>query len=149
MNLAARARLAGLLIAVCGAAQAQMYKCVDAKGVTRYSDKPLLDCKGREVDIRGQPPISGKLNERTEDVGGQERDFQRRQIQRGREEESDAMRAEMQKRRCAAMRAQLDTLTRVNVISKVNEKGERVYMDDAEREAKLSQLNTEIARQCR
>ena len=30
---------------------AQMYKCVDERGVTSYSDKPRPGCKGGEVDI--------------------------------------------------------------------------------------------------
>ena len=131
------------------AAQAQMYKCVDAKGVTRYSDKPLSDCKGREVDIRGQPPISGKLNERTEDVGGQERDFQRRQIERGRDEELEARRLAEEKRRCAALRAELERLATVQRISRVDEKGQRIYMDDATREAYSAQLRTVIEQRCR
>lgn len=41
-------------------AAAQVYKCVDARGVTHYSDKPQPGCKGGPVDIRGSPPISGE-----------------------------------------------------------------------------------------
>ena len=130
-------------------AQAQMYKCVDARGVTQYSDKPCPGGKGKEVDIRGQPPISGTLAPRGADTGAAETEFRRRQIERGREEEAAAARAEQQKRRCAELRSQLDLLTRVNTISRVNEKGERVYVDDATRNARLEQLRSEIARDCR
>lgn len=130
-------------------AQAQMYKCVDARGVTQYTDKPCADGKGKAVDIRGQPPISGKVESHGSDVGGAEREFQGRRIERAREEEATAAQAEQQKRRCAAMHSQLDVLTRYNTISKMNEKGERVYMDDATRNAQLEQLRAAIARDCR
>ena len=65
-----------------------MYKCVDARGVTQYSDKPCPDGKGKEVDIRGQPPISGKVTPGREDLKAAERDFQRREAQRERERQA-------------------------------------------------------------
>ena len=43
-----------LLLAVALPAHAQMYKCVDARGVTHYTDKPLPGCKGGAVNIHGQ-----------------------------------------------------------------------------------------------
>lgn len=135
-------------LAIALSAQAQMYKCVDARGVTQYSDRPCPDGKGKAVDIRAQPPISGTL-QGSGDMGAAERDFQRRQIDRAREDEAVAARAEQQKRRCAALHSQLDFLTRFNTISKVNEKGERVYMDDATRNSNIEQLKSAIARDCR
>jgi hypothetical protein len=48
--------LTALLLA-CAPAYAQMYKCVDPRGVTHYSDKPLPpSCKGGAVKIRATPP---------------------------------------------------------------------------------------------
>ena len=140
-----KALLAALLL-LAPAAQAQMYKCVDERGRTQYADKPCPGGRSGEVDIRGQQPISGKLNERKEDFGGEDRDFKRRQIQRDRQSEADAARLEQLRRRCAAMRNQLDLLTRYNTISRENEKGERVYMDDATRNARIAQLRAEIAK---
>ena len=36
-----------VLLLACAPAYAQMYKCVDSRGVTHYSDKPLPpSCKG-------------------------------------------------------------------------------------------------------
>src|SRR2546430_1033629 len=47
--------LAVLLLA-CAPAYAQMYKCVDSRGVTHYSDKPMPpSCKGGAVKIRATP----------------------------------------------------------------------------------------------
>ena len=126
-----------------------MYKCVDERGVTHYSDKPRPGCKGSEVDIRPQSPISGSVTGGKQDVGAAERDFQRRQIQRNRDEEAEAKRQEDQKRRCASLRANLERYSAQRRIASIDAKGERVFMDDASREAKLSQLNEEIAQKCR
>ena len=128
---------------------AQMIKCVDERGVTHYTDKPRPGCKGGEVDIRSQPPISGKVPGGKQDLGAEERDFQRRQNQRGREEEAEAKRLADDKRRCASLRANLERYSAQRRIASIDAKGERVFMDDAKREAKLSQLNEEIAQKCR
>ena len=49
-----------VLLLACAPAYAQMYKCVDARGVTHSSDKPLPpSCKGGVAKIRATPPSSG------------------------------------------------------------------------------------------
>ncbi len=45
-----------LLLLAATAVRAQMYKCVDASGKTRYSDKPITDCKNAQT-IK-PPPVS-------------------------------------------------------------------------------------------
>ena len=44
-----------LLLLAAPAAQAQMYKCTEG-GKTRYSDKPITDCKN--VQVKGQANVS-------------------------------------------------------------------------------------------
>jgi len=130
-------------------AQAQMHKCVDERGVTHYTDKPRPGCQGGEVDIRGQEPISGKVAPGKEDLGAAERDFQRRQIQRGGEEAAEAKRQREQARRCVSLRSEAQRYSAQRRIATTDAKGERLFMDDAAREAKIAQLNAEIAQQCR
>jgi hypothetical protein len=50
--------LALALLLVVPAAHAQMYKCVDPSGKTRYSDKPIADCKSATT-ITAPPPAPG------------------------------------------------------------------------------------------
>jgi len=126
-----------------------MYKCVDAKGVTQYSDKPCAAGKGKEVDIRGQPPISGKLDSYGSDLGAAERDFRGRQQKREREEQQEAAAAAQRKSRCANLRAEHQRWTSVARVRVADSKGERRYMDDEERAAKIAQLEAGIARECR
>ena len=115
-----------------------MYKCKNERGATQYSDKPCTEGhKGGEVDIRGQPPISGKLAPAKEDLGRAERDFQRRQVQRSRQEEQEARQLAQARQRCDSMRAQLQ---RLNMI--------RRPRNAEAHDAQIRRLNEEIAK-CR
>lgn len=127
---------------------AQMYKCVDERGVTHYTDKPSPGCKGGPVDIHPAPPISGKVEERKEDPVGAEREFQRRQIERDRKDQGEARKLEAQKRRCASMHSEYQRLTSGRRLSRINEKGERVYVEDADRQRRAAELKGDLARQC-
>jgi hypothetical protein len=129
--------LAGMLAAA--PAAAQMYKCVDSKGKMQYSDKPCpTGSKGAEVDIKGQPPISGKLQPQGIDPAREERDFQRRRMDAERQAKNEERQREQRQRQCASMRNQLEQLqTRRNV-----------GMDDAARQQRIDQLRTDIGRSC-
>ena len=119
------------------AVHAQMYKCVDARGATAYSDKPCPDGRGKEVDIQGQPPISGKLTPKRDDLEAAERDFQRREALRERERQAEAKALETRKRRCTTLRAELQRAGSV-----------RNPADNVAHDARLARLNAEIARTC-
>jgi len=81
----------GLLLAAVTPAHAQMYKCVDERGMTHYSDKPAA------------------LQER-----------------------------------CARLRQEHAMLASGIRIGKIAAQGERVYLDDATRDARLVQLKEEL-----
>jgi hypothetical protein len=49
-----------LLLLAVPAAQAQTYKCVDPSGKTRYSDKPITDCKNARTITTPAPPPAAK-----------------------------------------------------------------------------------------
>jgi hypothetical protein len=118
-----------------------MYKCVDERGVTHYTDKPLPGCKGGEVDIQGSPPMSGKLAPRQDDLDRQNLDFHRRQMQRDREVATQQAAREQQ---CARLRAENARLSSGVRIARITPQGERVYIEDADREARLAKLKEEL-----
>ena len=118
-----------------------MYKCVDERGVTHYSDKPQPGCKGGEVDIQGSPPMSGKLAPRNDDIDRQNLDFHRRQMQRDREAAAQQAAREKQ---CARLRAENARLSSGARIARTTPQGERVYIEDADRETRLAQLKEEL-----
>lgn len=146
-----RAGLAAFSLALLAVppAAAQMYKCVDERGVTHYSDKPRPGCRGSEVDIRPSPPISGSLTPYKEDLKAAERDFQRRQAQRVREEAALARKREQDQRKCTSLKVEYGRMTSGRRITTVNAQGERVFLEDEAREKRAARLREEIARTCR
>ena len=128
---------------------AQMYKCVDERGVTSYSDKPRPGCKGAEVDIKPSPRIGTAAPAPSRDLRQDEADFQRRRIQREREEEKAATSRAALERRCASLHIELQRLAGAGRLYTVNAKGEKKEVDEAARQARVSALKAEIERQCR
>src|SRR5688500_20172099 len=92
------------LALVSTAATAQMYKCVDARGVVQYSDKPSPGCNGGPVDIHPIPSISGQRTTPAPSASQQDTDFKRRQIERERQETNDKA---GQPERCPRVRQEL------------------------------------------
>jgi hypothetical protein len=130
-----------LLLAAAFPAGAQVYKCVDERGVTHYTDKPQPGCSGGQVDIRPIPPVSGKESPRPRSLAGEDAEFKRRQIQR---EQAEARDKAARAQRCANLRSEYALLTSGVRITKSNERGERVYVDDATRDARIAQIKEEM-----
>ena len=136
-----RSVAAFFLVLVAAPAAAQMYKCTNERGVVQYTDKPGAGCK--EVDIRPSPPISGTLQKPSEDLGREEAEFRKRQIDR---DASQAEERKAQAERCARMRRELALLNTSRRVVRTNERGEREFMDDAVRDQRAADLQREIAR---
>src|SRR5688572_90503 len=123
------------------AAAAQMYKCVDARGVVAYSDKPSPGCKGGPVDIQPIPSLSGHGTTPPPSASQQDTDFRRRQIER---ERLEATEKAALAQRCARVRQELAWLSASTRVARINDAGERIYMDDATRESRIAQLKQEL-----
>lgn len=120
---------------------AQMYKCVDERGVTHYTDKPQPGCAGGQIDIRPIPPVSGKEPARSSSLPGEDAEFRRRQMLR---EQAEAREKAALTQRCTNLRAEYALLDSGVPIIKSNERGERVYLEDATRDARMAQIREEI-----
>jgi hypothetical protein len=118
-----------------------MYKCVDERGVTHYSDKPRPDCTGGKIDIRPIPSVSGKEAPRPTDVPREDADFKRRQMER---EHAVAREKAALEQRCAKLRQEHAVLASGVRVGKITAQGERVFLDDATRDARLVQLKEEL-----
>jgi hypothetical protein len=130
------------LLAVSLPAQAQMYKCVDERGVTSYSDKPRPGCKGKEVDIRPIPPVSGQVTPDTSDVAGREAEFRRRQIERA---QVDAQEDAERKHQCARLKSEYARLHFPGRLAvSIDAKGERTYMDDDVRQKRIAEIREKL-----
>jgi hypothetical protein len=129
-------------------AAAQMFKCVDARGVTHYADQPTAGCANAKVDIPPSPPLSGHLVAPATDPAQQEADFRRRQIQRTEAERVEHEQRTVAERRCAELQLERARLSSGRRIAEVNAQGERVFMDDDVRDRRLVELQAALA-QCR
>jgi hypothetical protein len=140
-------RLAGaafVLALFAPGAAAQMYKCVDSRGVTHYADKPTPGCTNAAVEIQGSPPISGRLAPPAENSAQQEADFRRRQLEREEAEHSErAERAQLESR-CANLRQERAVLASGRRLVQINAQGERVYVDDAMRDRRLADVQAAL-----
>ena len=137
--------LASLLLAA-PPAQAQMYKCIDATGATRYSDRPAPGCKA--VDIRPSPPLSGEVKARDQDFAVQEAELKRRLLEREGAEAKAREAREMEEQRCASLRREETILASGVPVRRYNDKGEAVFMDDAVRDTRRGEL-AQALRGCR
>ena len=140
--------LAVVLLASNASAQT-MYKCVDSRGVTRYTDQPQPGCKGVEVNIQGQPPMSDTTQPRRGGAGQEERDYQRRKADEQRIREAERNTAAMRERQCAQMQAEIDRMESGRRIIVFDDKGGHSFVEDAEREKRAAQLREEMAQKCR
>jgi hypothetical protein len=125
-------------------AAAQMYKCVDERGVTHYTDKPVsAGCRGDRVNIQSSPPSSNAVAPRVprNDVAGQDAEFKRRQIERDEVEQREKQALAM---RCAKLRNEHAVLASGGRIFYRNSLGEPVYVEDSTRDVRLSQIKEQL-----
>lgn len=123
-------------------AAAQMYKCVDERGVVQYTDKPSAGCQGGPVNIQSSPPISGSLApQRGGSTAGADAEFKRRLIERDEAEQHEKQALAL---RCAKLRNEHGVLASGGRIYQRNALGERVYLEDSTREARLAQLKEQM-----
>jgi len=133
------------------AASAQMYKCLDARGATVYSDKPCPAGRGGAVNIRSDPPAEAAKG--AGDYKRQEIEFRKRQSERAEAEaqekaERDKLAAE-KREYCDGLKKDLLTLeSRSRIVLDVNSKGERTYMDDATRAKTLAETKANLRSHC-
>jgi hypothetical protein len=149
--------LALALIVATSAADAAIYKWVDDKGVTHYSEQPPPGKKKPEpVPIRSQPvPAASQGPQGTSDRKTwqqQEAEFQQRRVeremQRKKRETQEQSTAAARLRRCVLARQNLHGLEEKRPVYRINEKGERVFFDDKERQQALERMREVVADDC-
>jgi hypothetical protein len=144
------AALAGL--AVLGSpAFAQIHKWVDANGVTHYGERPPANAKSKEIEVRDTAPrqsIGAAPVSKSPDLKERELEFRKRQVTRAEEETRAAQIKAQRDESCRKANAQLINMRASGGFYRVNEKGEREYMSDAERDASLARREAEFKQNC-
>lgn len=143
-------RMAFLAVALAatGAFAQTLYKWVDEKGVTHYSEKPPEDRKAAKVEIKVEPAKPG-----ADDWRAREQQFRQRQIEQSQKDQAAAQqkaRADAERdKRCRRARESLDSLRNARRLHTLDEKGERVYLEDSQRPAEIAKWEREASEACR
>jgi hypothetical protein len=135
------------LLAAGAAAHAQIHRWVDERGVVHYGERPPSGTASRPVEDRMATPAPAPKS--GADSAQQEREFQQRRIDRERREKQAQQQAAQAKAQCERERRRLAQLREARrVFVGVDEKGERRYMDDAERAAAVERQEAVVAQRC-
>lgn len=157
-------------LALAASAQAQ-WKWKDAKGNVQYSDMPP-PAGTPEKDILQRPavavrpitvvpagqaasaaaapaakPAASAPTKAEQEAAARQKQEQDREATKQKEEERRA--AEARRENCGRAQASLRDLQSGIRITRTNEKGERIFMDDAQRQAEIERMRGIITSECR
>jgi hypothetical protein len=144
-------RIAAIVLALAAtAASAQVYKWVDEKGRTQYGERPPDNVKATPINV--PPPPSGSEAPQP-DWKQKDLDFQRRKIERDKNEAQDESakkrQAASRESACSDAHRRLSTLQEQLPVYQRNDKGERIYIEDKERERMMADYRRFISENCR
>ena len=150
-----RALILGTCLALAaGVANAQMYKWVDEKGTTHYSESPPPDdaktkVKPTKVEPKVIPPSSSSAyKEGQEKWRSQEAEFRKRQMDRGQRDKAEGEDKAKRAHECENQRSRLASLQNTARFYRDNPDGTRSYMTEAERDAAIARTKDNIKEIC-
>jgi hypothetical protein len=127
---------------------AAVYKWVDEKGVTHYTEEPPPDRKATKVEFKPSAPTSRGADS-PDDWKQREYEFRKNRLDKEKAEATEKQRTDRdaagRRNRCLRARHALDIL-QSRPVYRTNERGERVFIEDKER-AKETEEWREIARE--
>jgi hypothetical protein len=128
-----------------------MYKWVDEKGVTHFSSEPPPDGKAQKIDVKPAAPSGAKPGEplRLEDVRKRALELRDERLAKEKREDDVRRKAEEDKARCLRAQDDLEQMRRSRRIYSMNERGERVYVEDKDRAALLEKAQGNVDTYCR
>lgn len=132
--------------------QAQVYSWKDASGKVHYGDRPPAERQGEARKVPGAPSETGDVAKARRSAA--ERQFEARERQAKAEEgaqkpAADPAQAKIRAENCQRARAALAALESGQARFSVNDKGERVALDGAVREAELTRARTSVDDWCK
>lgn len=142
-----RAALLVLILAVPAAAVAQLYKYTDKDGKTVYSDVPPPDAPSKTINV---PAGGGAAAAKSAVQRDRELDAARKEArERAAKGEQKAQAARQSGDNCAAAKSNYRLYQEGGRIVKLDEKGERVYLDDDEIAEKLEKARAAMEEACK
>jgi hypothetical protein len=139
--------LAFILI-VAPAAADGVYKWVDAQGRTHFGSTPPPGQKTEKLNNQTATPEAAPAQGNRSWQEQLDLSNQRRQQARDKEQASAKSDQENQQR-CIAARSALDSYERGGARYRINDQGEREYLDDSQRQAARDAASQRVATYCR
>jgi len=145
-----RIALAAATLLAAVAAQAQIYQWQDENNKTVISDRPPLGKVKGERQIEAEAPAAAGANGKT--LADREMDFRKRQkeAREGAEEaEKERLAARRDWRHCDEARRSLQMLESGERVAMRDSRGERYFLDDAQRAQEIVKLRQDVQANCR
>ncbi len=141
------ALLSLVLAPLCAAGE--MYKWVDEKGTTHYSESPPPEGQGGKVDVK---PAAGTAVAPATDWKQKEQDARKDRIQKEQQERQQKSQSENQAairlNQCRESQRQLSIVEMERPVYHLNEKGEKVYLEDSDRRREIDRWKTNVRKYC-
>lgn len=129
-------------------AGAQLYKYVDKDGKTVYSDQPPAGVDSKQISSGGRGPAPAPPKTAVE--RDKELDKGRKEVaEKAKKAGEDAEKQAQSEQRCAGARSNYQMYVDGGRIQKMNEKGERELLSDAEIEAARERSRREMEEACK
>ena len=143
-------------LALSTAATSQIYKWVDAEGNVHYGDRPTGDGTTAQPGVERVAIASSRTNAERVRTGVQarlEREAQRddaRAAEAEAQEEAEKLRAEAEDRanKCTTYRERLERFITSRRLYRVDDSGERTYLDDSQIEAARARVQEQVEEYC-
>lgn len=149
-NLALTCAVAAMTFAA-GATANEIYKWTDEDGNVHYEDRPSGAATEERIDIGYRRTDSGAVNQRVQArLDRQAERDEAKSVEAAREEEAaeQAAAAEERAQACERARARLETYLQSRRLYRTDANGERVYLDDAERQQARQKAEEQITEYC-
>jgi hypothetical protein len=124
-------------------ATAALYKWTDENGRTVYGDTPPAGVKVEKVTTATPPADPNAVR----DMAAKDAEFKARQKARAEQDakaEKTQADAKAKLERCAQLRGNIQTMRSSAAVYKFNEKGEKVYFEDAERQKNIADSEKQL-----
>jgi hypothetical protein len=147
-------------LAFAAAASAQAYKWVDKDGKVRYGDTPPPGVKATQLKGPAHAPTPPPAADAKKDAGAKDKEkplspeaaFRKRQQEKqeaDQKAEKERADASAKRQNCDNAQTQLRTLQSGQRISTTNAAGERVYMEDAQRDQAIQAAQRSVSEWCK
>ena len=137
------------LFVASGALAGEIYKWTDAEGNVHYGDVPV-DAQSERLAIKSKPTNSSRVQATTQarlDASAKQRE-EAAKLPAGPTPEELRAEAEQRAEQCTSSKTQLQKFLTSRRIYRMDDNGERVYMDEAEMQATREQAENRVEEYC-